>query len=424
MKTSFRYILGLGILTTLGSACSTDNGGSFANGIGGNAENAVYMGNSNASGVIAVLASDSEGASFSVTPRLARLATEPVEVTLEVDEATLNEYNRKNNLSVKPIKPEDVIFTDADGNEHKGKITVTIKNGELMTAVPSRITSLDPTVYPYGGRYAVPVRISSVSSARLLSEPQTTIVSLNRKIKTSVLHVKNTTDIGDKTTMAFRPKVPYAQPIDTEFTMQYIAQFSNISGDNMTTMSLSPGFYNRISANAGLQIKSEGRDGSDTWTNKPLKANEWLHVSFVYRKQGLAGNLSVYVNGELHKTFITSPMSMGNGSLAFGNGKAWGTTGMKDYYLREVRFWSRALTQAEILDKIYLPEGADSEGLEACFPMTRETFDTSTNRFLDITGKWQWSIVQHNNADALTYGRDYEIVENVVFPATSFLQEP
>lgn len=413
------------MLSLLASACSTDNGGSFANGIGDNAENAVYMGNSNASGVIAVLASDSEGASFSVTPRLARLATEPVEVTVEVDEATLAEYNSKNNLSVKPIRPEDVVFTDAEGKEHKGRITVTINKGDLMAVVPSRILSLDPAVYPYGGRYAVPVRITKVSDcARLLSEPQSTIVSLNRKIKTSVLHVKNTTDIGDKTSMSFSPKVPYAQPIDNEFTMQYIAQFSNISGDNMTTMSLSPGFYNRISASAGLQIKSEGRDGSDTWTNKPLKANEWLHVSFVYRKQGLAGNLSVYVNGELHKTFITSPMSMSNGALSFGNGKAWGTTGMKDYYLREVRFWSRALTQAEILDKIYLPEGADSEGLEACFPMTRETFDASTNRFLDITGKWQWTIVQHNNADALAYGRDYDIVDNVVFPAKSFLQEP
>lgn len=425
MKTNLKYLLSLFAVASLAAACSTDNGGSFANGVGGDAQNAVYMGNVNASGVLSVLASDDAGAVFSVTPRLARLATDPVEVTIEVDEATLAEYNRRNNLSVRPIKPEDVIFTDADGKEHRGRITVTIKEGELMTAVPSRIASLDPTTYPYGGRYAVPVRIAKVSDcARLLSEPQTTIVSLNRKIKTSVL--KFNTPASSGYSMRIEPTTPYTEE-QSEWTLQYIALFTNIHGNNQTTASLSSakGFYNRMSLTGGLQVKSEGRDGSDTWTNKPIKANEWLHVSYVYRKQGLQGSVSVYVNGELHKTFTTSLMTMGanmrviggntDGTDKPGDGWGFGNSNVSNYYLRELRVWDRALTPAEILDKYYLPEDPASEGLAAYFPFTRESYDTVNNVYKDLTGKWKWY---------LTKGGTHEIVDNVVFPAQTLVIEP
>lgn len=425
MKTNLKYLLSIFAVATVATACSTDNGGSFANGIGDNADNAVYMGNVNASGVLSVLASDDAGASFSVTPRLARLATEPVEVTIEVDEATLADYNRKNNLSVKPIKAEDVIFTDADGNDHKGKITVTIKEGDLMAAVPSRIASLNPTTYPYGGRYAVPVRISRVSSgARLLSDPQTTIVSLNRKIKTSVLRFNTPAPNGYS--MRIEPTTPYNEE-QSEWTLQYIALFTEITGNNQTTASLSSskGFYNRMSLTGGLQVKSEGRDGSDTWTNKPIKANEWLHVSYVYRKQGLQGSVSVYVNGELQKTFTTSLLTMGanmrvpggntDGSDKPGDGWGFGNSNVRNYYLRELRVWDRALSPAEILDKYYLPEDPASEGLAAYFPFTRESYDTTDNVYKDLTGKWKWY---------LTQGGTHEIVDNVVFPAKTLVIEP
>lgn len=412
MKTNIKYLLSLLLVAGLGTSCSTDNGGSFANGIGADAENAVYMGNVNPSGVLSVLASDDAGATFAVTPRLARLATQPVQVTVEADEAMLAEYNRKNNLSVKPIKAEDVIFTDAEGNEHRGRLTTTIKSGELMTTIPVRIASLDPETYPYGGRYAVPVRIVKVSDgARLLSEPQTTIASLNRKIKTSVL--KFNTPASSGYSMRIEPISPYTQE-QSEWTLQYIALFTQITGNNQTTASLSSGkgFYNRMSLTGGLQIKSEGRDGSDTWTNKPIKANEWLHVTYVYRKQGLQGSLSVYVNGELQKTFTTSLLYLENRA---GDGWGFGNSNVRNYYLRELRVWDRALSPAEILDKYYLPEDPASEGLAAYFPFTRESYDETNKVYMDLTGKWKWS---------LTGDGTYEIVDNVVFPSQTLVIEP
>lgn len=407
-----KYIkLALLFALAMTTACNNEEKG-LVDGIGDNACNAVYMGNLNSSGVVSVLASDAEGASFSVTPRLAAAANEPIEVTVEVDVETLNEYNKRNNLSVRPIQTSDVFFTDVDGKESVGKITTTIKPGDITALISARIKSLDPAKYPYDGRYAIPVKITDTKGGlKLLSSPVHTIASLNRKITTSVMHLIEPG--GGGYTQRFWPKTPYQQEM-SEWTLQYIAQFQNLSRSNQTTASLSSGkgFYNRISTGAGLQVKSENRDGVDTWTNKPINAEEWVHVSYVYRKAGIVGKLSVFVNGELQKTFTTSLLYITSDKDA---GWGFGNENLKDFYLREVRFWSRALTAAEIQDKYYLPENADAPGLEACFPMSRDFYDEATKTFTDITGKWQWKI--RDNAT-------YEIIDKVVFPAKALTIEP
>lgn len=407
--------LALGMLL---ASCSADENVGLAKGVGDNAGNAVYMGNKNASGVISVLASDADGASFSVTPRLAVATDKDVQVTVEVDAATLAAYNKANNLNVTAISPDDVVFTAEDGSQSKGKVTATIKAGEVLAVVPGKLVSLNTEKYPYGGRYAIPVKITNVGSGmKLLSSPTSTIISLDRKIKTSVLHVKNNT--GDHGySMLFTPSTPYENEM-SEWTLQYQAQFQNLRMGNMTTASLSsgPGFYNRISATGGLQVKSEGRDGTDTWTNKPVPEKQWLYVTYVYRKSGLVGHLTVYVNGEIQKTFVTSLLYLDKqGRWGFGN------SNVTDYYLRELRFWNRALTPAEIQDKSYLPENAKSEGLEAYFPLTKESYDETTKTFKDLTGKWKWSLAPKIQDGTVKF--NYEIVDNVIFPAKSLTIEP
>lgn len=393
------------ILIPLFASCSVLDEEGLADGVGGNPSNAVYMGNVNQTGVIAVLASDQEGASFAITPRLANATDVPVTVTVEVDVATLEKYNEENGLNVRPVSPEDIHFVNAEGEEGTGKISATINPGNIVATIEGRLKSLDATKYPYDGRYAIPVKITDVKGPlKLLSSPVSTIVNLNRKIKTSVFHMK--TPGGGGYTMRFAPKVPYKQEM-SEWTFQYIGQFDNIHGNNQTTGSLSSsaGFYNRISKTGGLQIKSEGRDGPDTWTNKPVNEGEWLHVSYVYRKNGLVGKLSVYVNGELQKTFTTSLLYIDDKE---GSGWGFGNSNVSRYYLREVRYWNRALTAAEIQDKYYLPEDPSANGLEAYFPMTIDSYDEDGKTFTDLTGKWTCTIND---------GSDYEIIDHVVFPA-------
>ena len=75
MKKYILLALSVGVLT----ACD------LADGEGKGADNAVYMGNANSSGVISMVVSDATGGSAVITPRLANITDEPVEVTIALD---------------------------------------------------------------------------------------------------------------------------------------------------------------------------------------------------------------------------------------------------------------------------------------------------------------------------------------------------
>lgn len=405
MKTIYNVLgttlLSIGLLTSCNLADGI--GDDVQSTLGGEGANVVYMSSIKGSQAVGVLASD-QGFTQVVTPRLAQIAAEDTKVTVAVDPAALEEYNRVNNLSLLAIQPEDLYLTNSDGVEGKGKVEATIKKGQLSTSVIVTMKGIDPNKYPYSAKLAAPVTILSASNGiEVLSKPKSAFITLNRKIVTSLLHVKRS--LGNGYTLNFAPKEDYEDL--TEWTFQYIVQVQDIHGNNQTLGSLSGGhgFYNRVNKNSGLQCKSEGRDGDDTWTLKPVKEGEWLYVTYVYRQKGLAGNIAFYLNGELQRTFTTSAMAVEKAGWGFGN------SNVADYYLREVRFWNRALSEAEILDRYYLPETKDAPGLEACFPLSKESYDEANGVFQDIMGNWTWSI-------SASDGADWEFTDYVVFPST------
>lgn len=82
-------------------------------------------------------------------------------------------------------------------------------------------------------------------------------------------------------------------------------------------------------------------------------------------------------------------------------------SGIGDYYLREVRYWNRALTAAEIQDDIICPKRSPANGLEAYFPMTKRILMVKKGqniyhalRKMDLDNQW---------------GTVYEIIDHVVF---------
>ncbi|MBR8729784.1 hypothetical protein IX332_001108 [Porphyromonas levii] len=402
MKTIYN-VLGAALLSIgLLPSCN------MADGIGNDSDNAVYMGNANKEGVLAVLASDAQGASVAVTPKLASITNEPVEVTVEVDQEALRKHNKDNNLELSSIAPEDVIFTNSDGQNARGKISATIKPGEMLTSIGVAIENLDPAKYPYSGKYAIPVSlVSSSSKLKLLSKPRTTIITLNRKITTTVIKI-NSTGGG----ISLKPIEPLKEE-PSEWTFQMSVMYPNLNIGNLTTAYMGGAatgeFYTRISSNSGIQIKN-GRDGDDTWTQKPLNVNEWLNISYVYRKKSInSGTLSVYVDGELHKSFTTTTLypKLGNsdGGWNIGNGN-W-----SNVYLREVRLWNRALSEAEIKDRLYMPQGVDAPGLLMYVPFNRKSLEkkNEAGKYMDETGKWTVSLPE---------SLKYEFVDHVVFPAT------
>lgn len=356
-------------------------------------DNAVYMGNTSSSGVVSITVTD-VGGSAVVTPRLANLADKPVTITVGIGEKTLSNYNQKNNLELQPMAAEDFKFITGNGDTTHGEATVTIPPGSFESSVQIKIDSINTTKYPYSKRLAIPVIIKKVNGYRLLSSPQWTIVQLNRQLRTSIALINNLTG-----SIELKPKTPYSEPM-SEWTFQMSMIYSNLSRSNLTTAFMSSGgggeFYTRISASNGIQIKN-GRDGDDTWTQKALSPNVWLHISYVYKDS----KVSVYVNGELQKTFETTPLYLGNTEQS---GWSIGNSNYKNNdYIREVRFWNRALTQAEIMDKLYLPQDPATPGLLMYMPFTKEAGLT------ELTNKWNVTIP---SASRISF------VDNVIFPAS------
>lgn len=388
MKKNILLLAALVLLVQ--SACtSLDDGGTPP-------ENGVYMGNPNTSGVISMLVSSERGGTAFVTPRLANITNEPVRVTVAIDQKVLEDYNTLNSLDLEPISPEDFVFVTKDGKETRGEAEVIIEAGDFQSSVEIRMTTLSEDRYPFSKRFAIPVIIKDASKYNVLSAPRWTIVRLNRQLKTSV-------GVVSRGNIQLKPKTPFATPM-TEWTFQMSAIYSSLTRGNLTTAYISDHgggeFYTRIDQNAGIQIKN-GRDGDDTWTQKPLNAGDWLHITYVYKNR----SVTVYVNGELQKTFATTPIYLNNTAES---GWTIGNDGYNNDYLREVRFWDRALSEAEIIDKLYLPQSPDTPGLLLYMPVTKET------ELGELTGNWNVTLSANTT---ISY------VDNVIFPADRLVIE-
>ena len=122
-------------------------------------------------------------------------------------------------------------------------------------------------------------------------------------------------------------------------------------------------FYTRI-IKGSIQVKN-GRDGEDSWTKESdlLVQDKWLQISFVYKSK----IMDVYVNGQLLHTFSLGVIGLSKGArLRIGN------AGLKNDYVRELRFWSKALTPTEINDYLYLPVNPEMPNLEMYVPFDKE----------------------------------------------------
>ena len=377
----------------------------MVSGEGEGTDNAVYMGNANSSGIISMVVNNEKGGSAVITPRLANITDQPVEITVEVDKQLLEEYNAKTGLALEPMSVEDFVFVTKDKKETHGKAVVTIGPGQYNASVEVKIPRVDENKYPYSKRFAIPVSVTHSSMYKLLSSPKSTIIRLSRELVTSVGRFSRAGSI------ALVPNDELRKPMNN-WTMQVSMLYLRMTSSNQTVMSISSGtgdFYTRINEERGIQIKN-GRDGDDTWTDKPLSRGKWLNISFVHKD---ASSISVYVNGELQKTFETSPIYFSNIKkccLYIGN------TEYSGVYIREARMWNRALTEGEIIDKEYLPQDPTDPSLIMYMP-----FNTvENNEMKELTGNWEISDfrtldIWDEDPPQMSY------VENVQFPAEDLI---
>lgn len=392
------------------SSCSLADGEGDALYGDGKTPNALYMKNSTTTGVVSTLIREGEGGFVTLNPQLASPAEKDVAVTITANAEVANKYASANGLKISGVAGEDVLFITSDGKEHKGEVTVVIPKGSVRTSVSCGVRSLDDTKYPFSGKWAIGAEITKTDSdVKLLSEPKSTVITLNRQFKTSVMHWLHSDELE------VRMNEPVKEDV-TDWTFQMQVHFSqlgrndcHVASPNQTVANLfgfsGSEWYTRISAEGGLQLKM-GRDGGDTWTNKPLKAKQWMQITYTFHRTGTnRGVVSAYVNGELQKSWISDDYSWAKGTREAGwrfGGCPWG-----DDYVREVKMWSKVLSPAEMQEKLYLPEDPKDPNLIFYVPLTRETMDADTNEIQELTG----------NAHVVTKpNTSFEIIDNVIFP--------
>ncbi|GIM58457.1 DUF1735 and LamG domain-containing protein [Capnocytophaga canimorsus] len=342
-------------------------------------------------------------------PRLARLVDTDVQVTISVADF-LEEYNKRNNTSYRYLP--QVAYTLSEVNNPKNtmvndKITITIKRGNYTSKLKLKIEGFDDQNYPINIRYAIPLKIVS-ADARVLQEKET-IVTFNRPFSTSLVKVEKGNNLV--------AKLPADIQESSEFTAQMHVIFTDLDVENQTTINLTHneknGYYTRVASKTrgeatyggseGLQVKDGPADGPTTWTQKKLETHKWYQITYTFKNN----EFKVYLNGELVNTLERFGKKILPGeSIYVGNQQeAWSAT----HYLREVRFWNRALSAAEIKDGLYLPVDPESKGLLIYLPLDKK------NGFNNLT-KFNVEVKAPTNV---------EWIENVKFPAEKLeIQKP
>lgn len=382
----------------------------------GNEASAIYMPEQTAT---INIASSTVGGQTDVEVRLAKRNDEDVKATISMDDF-FAAYNKKNNTRYKVLPASEYkIYQVGDPSNvmKDGKIVVNIKKKEAAAKIRVVVNPLSDETYPIGIKYAIPLRITSAGVSRIL-ENDRAVVSFNRPFKTSVGEIKK----GNNFSVALDPTIPTT----AEFTIQGHFVFSNFDNtgmghywnQSMINFRGGPGsnwWYTRVNKGS-FQVKDLDADGDATEIKMDVKTGTWYQVSYVYKDN----NLKVYINGKLAKTFVRPNLSFvkgEGGAITVGNA---GNDDSRDYRIREVRVWNRALTEAEINDNLYLPVDPDAEGLLVYLPIDKK------NGFKELT--------KYNNK--VTFGKSghdpktqppvqesdisVEWTKNVKFPSDTF----
>lgn len=360
------------------------------------------------------------GGEAEIEPRLASIATRNETITVSIQDF-LEEYNKKNATGYRMLPIEEVQLYELENPSNKstnGTLTVTIKEGKISSKVRVKIKALDSEVYPLGKKYAIPLGIVSSSAKQILSNKET-VVTLQRPVVTSVAHVKD----------GYAPKIVLDKdlPEMPEFTFQVFFMFDEFraySGRNYNMSLVSYGWYSRINQkdiNLSDTQKEFSVDGVE------IKTNTWYQATYVYTKDH---RVKIYLNGKHIRTFIRPNVVLKGGATVsiFNPQKSYSVP----HILREVRFWNKALTEAQINADLYNPIDADSEGLIVYLPI-----DSEKRGYQDIT-KYNNTVEFHEATSTSKYGiqdgtRYHKLVpyekygidkwhNNVIFPAEKLEQ--
>ena len=396
-------------LTACQEKLDNDNSNSLGN------LSSVYMYNSNAN---VSFAKSTESGMTKFEIRMSNLRDRNETLTIAATDF-FAEYNEKIGTNYKMLAATEFELYE-DGNtankSTNGTLNVTLKPGQTAVQVGVKVRPLNENNFPMGVKYAIPLRIVSASLPILSNKD--VVVSLSRPFKTSVAKIKQGYGLGVKVAGNIQGS--------DEFTVQgmfLFEEFHSYNGSNVN-MSLFQGEmlpYTRIDAGK-IQVKNGGGDSPDDWAETTdIAIKKWVQITFTYKDSFL----KLYINGKLIKTYQRPSLKVSPGMRI--NIENTQTSYSANRYFREFRVWNRVLTDAEIVDGLYLPVDPTSKGLVVYLPITKKDGFKDMSKYDNTTiyrkGTSSFNTGEQDgdsyvkDIDEATFTSTIEWKENVKFPS-------
>lgn len=396
-------------LTACQEKLDNDNSNSLGN------LSAVYMNDNN---VNVSFAKSTESGSTKFEIRMSNLRERNETITIAATDF-FPEYNEKNTTNYKMLPASEYELYEEGNTANKstnGNLTITLKPGQTAVQVGVKVRPLNENNFPMGVKYAIPLRIVSASLPILSNKD--VVVTLSRPFKTSVAKLKQGYALGVKVAGDIKGS--------DEFTIQgmfLFEEFHPYNGSNVN-MSLFQGEmlpYTRIDEGK-IQVKNGGGDSPDDWAeSKDITVGKWVQITFTYKDSFL----KLYINGKLVKTYQRPSLKVSPDMRI--NIENTQTSYSANRYFREFRVWNRVLTDAEIVDGLYLPVDPDSKGLVVYLPINKKEGFKDMSKYNNTTiyrrgtstsnGGIQDGDQFVKDIDEATFTPTVEWKENVKFPA-------
>ena len=396
-------------LTACQEKLDNDNSNSLGN------LSAVYMNDNN---VNVSFAKSTESGSTKFEIRMSNLRDRNETITIAATDF-FPEYNEKNTTNYKMLPVSEYELYEEGNTANKstnGSLNITLKAGQTAVQVGVKVRPLNDGTFPLGIKYAIPLRIVSASLPILSNKD--VVISLSRPFKTSVAKIKQGYGLGVKVADNIQG--------NDEFTIQGMFLFEEFHSYNNTNvnMSLFQGEmlpYTRIDAGK-IQVKNGGGDSPDDWAeSKDIAVGKWVQITFTYKDSFL----KLYINGKLIKTYQRPSLKVSPGMRI--NIENTQTSYSANRYFREFRLWNRVLTDAEIVDGLYLPVDPTSKGLVAYLPITKKDGFKDMSKYNNTTiyrkGTSSYNTGEQDgdsyvkDIDEATFTPTIEWKENVKFPS-------
>lgn len=350
-----------------------------------------------------------------VKVRLANPIAEDTYYQVSLDKSAITAYNQANKVDydLVPANTLAMSYTDQGVTKTATTLVVRVPKGQQVSAgkLQFNIGALvDANGQKLSGanNYAVALKLTPMNGTVIVqNNRKNALFLLSRSFKTKVAHLSGRAfhAIYGQNTGRQESGKTYAKDVKlTAWTMQYSIAPKNASR-NAGLMypngraSSDSALYNVLYGGSFLFMNGGLKLGFNTDKGKNFKfqevtghpsADKWYHVAVTYEELEGRAYLKMYVNGELMFDSAAPAKINDFPILCFGNGNL-------DAYVREMRLWSKALTQGQVAATQNFVK-PDSDGLELYIPYNETPYveengqkvvkNASTNPNKKLPEKW------------------------------------